>query len=490
MYVGSQSLMKNYDQCLLDHGYTILELVDKASQCLLNHIHGQRLSILCGPGNNGADGLSLAIKLNDLGKRVDVYIFEDQNHLSTANRYYLDLCYEYGIHVILLNDDILDEMMNEMRQSDVIVDAMFGFGLNSSPRGLYQSVIEEINQLYDQDIIAVDIPTGLDCNTGIPYQSVVCATQTITLSAMKNGFLNPDSISFTGKVILEILDVDDVFEEAGLYQLADDKVVAPMIKSRRFDGHKGDYGHIALITGCQDYKGASLLSAKSAVYTGSGITTVMTTQEVIDSLTVYCPEVTTQLRAPVLRKEDFEKYNAILIGCGLGLSIDSYRYVIDVFSLSYQPLVIDADALTILSSHLDLLKNQERDIILTPHLGEFKRLCDVKENDDMLFVAKEFAKKYQVTLVLKGPFTIVTDGQESYRIFAGNKAMATGGMGDVLAGIITSLLGQGYSALNAAVLGVYIHGYTGDRIAEKHYTVIPSHLIEGIPQSMSEIQKK
>ena len=143
-----------------------------------------------------------------------------------------------------------------------------------------------------------------------------------------------------------------------------------------------------------------MLSAKSAVYTGSGVTTVMTTQEVMDSLTVYCPEVTTQLRAPVLRKEDFEKYNAIFIGCGLGLSIDSYRYVIDVFSLSHQPLVIDADALTILSSNLDLLKNQERDIILTPHMGEFKRLCDVDNNDDMLFVAKEFARKHQVVLVL------------------------------------------------------------------------------------------
>lgn len=489
MYIGSQSLMKKYDQCLLDNGYTILELVDKVSQCLLKHMNGEYFSLLCGPGNNGADGLSLAIKLNNLGKKVDVYIFEDHNHLSQANRYYLDLCYEYGIHVVLLNDDILDEVMDEISHSDIIVDAMFGFGLNSSPRGLYQSVIEEINQLYDQNIIAIDIPTGLDCNTGTPYQSVVCATQTITLSAMKNGFLNPDSISFTGEVILEILDVNDVFEEAGLYLLADDKVVAPMLKSRRFDGHKGDYGRVILIAGCQDYKGASLLSAKSAVYTGSGVTTVMTTQEVMDSLTVYCPEVTTQLRAPVLRKEDFEKYNAILIGCGLGLSIDSYRYVIDVFSLSHQPLVIDADALTILSSNLDLLKNQERDIILTPHMGEFKRLCDVDNNDDMLFVAKEFARKHQVVLVLKGPYTIVTDGQEAYRVFAGNKAMATGGMGDVLAGMITSLLGQGYAALNAAVLGVYIHGYAGDRIAEKHYTVIPSVLIERIPQSMNEIKK-
>lgn len=490
MYIGSQKLMKKYDQCLLEHGYSIVELVDKASDCLLKHMRGESFSLLCGPGNNGADGLSLAIKLFENHQQVNVYIFEDQNHLSEANRYYLDLCYDKKIHVVLMNEDILDEVMQVIKKSDVIVDAMFGFGLSSSPRGLYQAVIEEVNQLYDQEIIAIDIPTGLDCNTGHPYQSVICATQTITLTALKNGFMNPDSQSFTGQVIVELLDVADVGEEVGLYQLGNQEVVAPLLRARRFDGHKGDYGRIGLITGSCDYKGAALLSAKSAVYTGAGVVTVLTEQAVIHSLTVFCPEVTTMLRPSVFHKEDFEKFDALLIGCGLGLSLDAYRYVIDVLSLSHQPLVIDADALTILSSNLDLLKHQDREIILTPHMGEFKRLCDFDENDDILYVAQQFARQHNVVLVLKGPYTIVTDGQESYRILAGNKAMASGGMGDVLAGIITSLLGQGYSALNAAMLGVYIHGYAGDCLAKRAYTVLPSRLIEYIPETMLEIQKK
>ena len=432
MKIGSSQFMKQYDEYLLNHGYQINELVDKASDCLIKHMHGQRYCLLCGPGNNGADGLSLAIKLFLQGKQVTVYIFEDQNHLSQANRYYLDQCYALNLEVILLNEDILDEVILHMKDCDIIVDAMFGNGLNSSPRGLYQMVIEQINQLYDQEIIAVDIPTGLNCDNGKPYQSVVCATQTITLTALKNGFLNPDSTSFTGQVIVEELDVEDVSEEVGLYQLADQKMMCSLLKERRFDGHKGDYGRTLLITGCHEYKGASLLSAKSCVYSGSGVVTVMSEQAVIDALTVYCPEVTTQLRPAVMRKEDFLKYQAILIGCGLGQSIDSYRHVIDVFSMSHQPLVVDADALTILSSNLDLLKNQERDIILTPHMGEFRRLCEFDEHSDMLFVARNFALKHHVILVLKGPYTIVTDGQESYRIFAGNKAMASGGMGDTL----------------------------------------------------------
>lgn len=487
MKIGSSQFMKQYDEYLLNHGYQINELVDKASDCLIKHMHGQRYCLLCGPGNNGADGLSLAIKLFLQGKQVTVYIFEDQNHLSQANRYYLDQCYALNLEVILLNEDILDEVILHMKDCDIIVDAMFGNGLNSSPRGLYQMVIEQINQLYDQEIIAIDIPTGLNCDNGKPYQSVVCATQTITLTALKNGFLNPDSTSFTGQVIVEELDVEDVSEEVGLYQLADQKMMCSLLKERRFDGHKGDYGRTLLITGCHEYKGASLLSAKSCVYSGSGVVTVMSEQAVIDALTVYCPEVTTQLRPAVMRKEDFLKYQAILIGCGLGQSIDSYRHVIDVFSMSHQPLVVDADALTILSSNLDLLKNQERDIILTPHMGEFRRLCEFDEHSDMLFVARNFALKHHVILVLKGPYTIVTDGQESYRIFAGNKAMASGGMGDTLAGIITSLLGQGYGGLQAAMLGVYIHGRAGDCLANDAYTIIPSKLIDVIPQTMLQM---
>ena len=132
--------------------------------------------------------------------------------------------------------------------------------------------------------------------------------------------------------------------------------------------------------------------------------------------------------------------------------------------MSHQPLVVDADALTILSSNLDLLKNQERDIILTPHMGEFRRLCEFDEHSDMLFVARNFALKHHVILVLKGPYTIVTDGQESYRIFAGNKAMASGGMGDTLAGIITSLLGQGYGGLQAAMLGAVSYTHLNTKV--------------------------
>lgn len=489
MYVGSQKLMQNYDQCLLKAGYSIEELVDKASDCLMKHVSDyDYFAILCGPGNNGADGLSLAIKLHQINKQVHIFIFEDEN-ISKANRYYLNQCCGLNMNITHIKDTNLEETVKMMSTYHTIIDAIFGFGLKSCPRGLYQSIIEEVNCLYDKEIIAIDIPTGLNCNTGYAYQSVICATLTITLSAFKNGFLNPDSISFTGKVVLEKLDTEDVSEKVGLFQLVDHEYAKGLLKNRLFNGHKGHYGRIGMITGCSQYKGASFLSTKAAVYTGSGVVTTISCQEVIEPLTIFCPEATTMLRPPIFQFNDFAMFNALLLGSGLGLDIEAYRYVDDVLTMSCQPLVIDGDALTIISEHMDLLVKQDRPIILTPHMGEFHRLCHFDDEDDILFIAREFAKTYHVTLVLKGPYTIVSDGEQSFRVLAGNSAMSSGGMGDVLAGIITSLLGQGYSALNASLLGVYIHGHAGDEISKNAYTVIPSQVIEKIPQVMKALKK-
>jgi len=491
MYIGSQKLMYQYDTYLLTHGYNIIQLVDLASDCLLKHMNEYHsLCILCGPGNNGADGLSLAFKLHQ-EKKVNVFIFSEIDEKRfPANAYYYKQCLQANVHVYLVDEEHLEQCVEMMKDSDAIVDAMFGFGLDRAPRGIYQSIIEEVNQLDRQEIIAVDIPTGLNCNTGMPYQSVICATKTISLTAMKDGFLNPDSQLFTGQVIVELLHVRDVFDEVGLYCWADEQIVMPILKNRKYDGHKGDYGRIGMITGCFQYKGAALLSAKSAVYSGSGIVSVISVSEVIEALTLFCPEATAVLRPSMLSSDLFEKYQALLIGSGLGLDIEAYSYFSDVLENSQVPLVIDGDALTILSSNIDVLKKQKRAIVLTPHMGEFHRLCDFKAEDDLLFIATQFAKKHHVILVLKGPHTIVTDGHESYRVSTGNPAMSSGGMGDVLAGMITSFLGQGYEAIQAALLAVYIHGYIGDQLAKNAYTVIPSRVIEEIPQVMYKMKKK
>lgn len=482
--------MKKYDQYLLENGYTLEELVDKASHQLLKYFKDYHsVSILCGPGNNGADGLSLAYKLRKLNKDVTVFVL-DINVQSKAYLYYLDKCKEEDIKIIKVDKENLEDLDKNLLDSEVIVDALFGFGLDREISGIYLDVIKTVNSLSFKDIIAVDIPSGLQCDKGVPFNTAIKATQTITFCALKNGFLNPQSFAYTGKVFVEELQVDDIYKEVGLFELFDEQIAIKMIKERKHDGYKGKYGHVGLIVGSKQYTGAALLASKGALYSGSGLVSTITDDHILSTLNISAPEIIGVPKPSTFDKHFLEKYDALLLGSGLSLTIEAHLSVGEVLKQSKQPLVIDGDALTILSSQLDYLKTIQREVVLTPHLGEFKRLCDYDENSDLLEVAKKFAHKYHVTLVLKGPNTIVTNGVNAYRISSGNKAMSVAGMGDTLAGMITSFLGQGYVPLEAAALAVYIHGACGDLIAQDQYTVLPSLLIKKIPHLMFELVQK
>ena len=215
MYIGTQDLLKQYDAYLLEHGYQIEELVNLASDALLNHFTKyNRFAILIGPGNNGADGYSLGLKLEKLGKHVIYYYSGDIGKVSQANRYYRDQCEEN--HLIYVDEDNINTI--NWNDYECIVDGLFGFGLNSAPRGMYKIIIESIMNNYNGTIGAIDIPTGLDCNTGKAYEGALKADFTVTLTALKQGFLDPRSLEYTGKVILETLAVKDCFKEAGLFE--------------------------------------------------------------------------------------------------------------------------------------------------------------------------------------------------------------------------------------------------------------------------------
>ena len=484
MYVGSSGLLKKYDEYLLEHGYGIEELVAKAADCLFKHFKDyQSIAFLVGPGNNGADALCTGLMLHHIKKQVVFYYCGEPDNFSKANQYYYDKCLDENLTLIYLNDHTIYEFAEDLQNYDCIGDGFFGFGLHSSPRGIYADVIELINSRYNKDILAIDIPTGLNCNTGYPYGAVLYATKTISLTALKEGYLNPDSQSFCGEIVLETLDVENVFMEAGLFEMVDDDYVHLHLKERKFDGYKNYYGTDLIIAGSDEYKGAPLLAAKACLNSGAGIVKVMSVDSVIKILPLSIPEAI-GIKIHRLSETDFEGYQAVMIGSGLGLDLDAYNYLLDTLQYTTSPLIIDGDGLTILSNNLDLLKKQKRPVILTPHLGEFKRLTDYNDQDDIMEKAVEFAREYESILVLKGPRTIVTNGYESYRMTSGNKAMAVGGMGDTLAGMITAFLGQKYDPLTAVILAVYIHGFTGDMLAKKRYTVLPSKLSDMIPSAM------
>lgn len=491
MYVATSRQMKAYDQALINAGYKIEDLVDKASEAILPHCREyNKVVIVCGPGNNGADGLSLGIKLHLRARKVKLYCFGNPNKLSKANEYYIEQAQEIGVPITFMDEDDIRMFIDDARKADVVVDAMFGFGLNSEVRGLAKTLINEINNLYAVDIISIDIPTGLNPDTGIPYGDVICANKTITLTAIKQAFLNDECHVYTGEIVVELLDVKDLRKELKLAKLVKPSWVKHHLKPRYYYGHKGIYGKILHITGCDHYRGAALLASRAAVHSGSGVVCVYSSEKVINALSTTTLECTSLIRKDNLDISIFDNYNTILIGSGLGLNDQSEHYVIETLKNAKCPLVIDGDALTIIAKHLQLLKECKLPIVLTPHQGEFKRLCDYENELDMVEKVNQFALEYGVIVVLKGPNTTITDGNEVFRNITGNKAMATAGMGDVLAGIISSFIGQGYSPKVAAILGTYIHGNCGDVIAESSYTVIPSKMINLIPKIMYKIIKE
>lgn len=487
MYVGSQKELKAFDQYLLDHGYTIEQLIDKASDCLLPHfVDYSHVAIMVGPGNNGADGLSLALKLHEKHIDVDIFYIGDPERFSPGNQFYFNRCEEEDLQMILVDDDVLSHLTERINDYDVIADAFFGFGLNSAPRGLYKSVIDLINRYYCNDVIAIDIPTGLSCNSAHPYASVLFATSTICLTALKAGYLDPESLMVTGHVYVEELAIDNPFEEAGLYKLYELEDAKATLKKRAYNGYKKTYGVDLLIAGSHHYRGAPILAAKGCALSGAGIVKVLSDPAVTQLLPAILPEAIVIDRPERLNEDLLKGHNAIMIGPGLGLDEQAENYLLDVFHNSDAPLVIDADGLTILSKHLDLLKG-DRTIVLTPHIGEFKRLLHSDEIDDVMEAAKDFAKKYHVIMVAKGPNTIVTDGTKNVRIHSGSPAMAVGGMGDTLAGIITAFLGMHYKPIDAVMLAVYLHSYVGEKLAKKAYTVMPEEVSKHMPEVMAEL---
>lgn len=273
----------------------------------------------------------------------------------------------------------------------------------------------------------------------------------------------------------------------------DETMIQNVIRPRNEDGYKGDYGRVFIIAGSKGYAGAAYLTAQAAVRSGAGLVTLCTPKELQDIMSVKLTEAMT------LSYEDTEKINNIIaksnviaIGPGMGNSRLTYNILSETILKSDCPIVIDADGLNVLQNNLELLQCKNHEVILTPHYGEMARLTgltvdEVKE--DKLKIAKKFAKDNDIILLLKGHRTIITDGEYVFINTTGNSAMASGGMGDTLTGIIASFIAQGYEPLVATYLATYVHGYCGDKLAEDMFCVNASHLIQELPFIIKDIMR-
>ncbi len=449
--------------------------------------------IFAGPGNNGGDGLVIARLLSEKGYNVILCFINFTDKVSSDfNTNFKRLKKIRDISIITIHS-ISDFPV--IKSNALIIDAVFGSGLSRNLSGLPKDVTEKINKL-PNDVVAIDIPSGLfGENNPNEERVVIKANHTLTFQYPSLSFMFPKNEQFVGKFhILDIGIHKDFIEQTDTpyhYVLKSD---IKLQKRKKFS-HKGNYGHGLLAAGSYGKAGAQILAAKAAHRTGIGLLSAIVPIKNYQILQVTSPETMLYIDKTEKYISTFPElgtFNAAAIGPATGFSNETKKMLLKLIKTYKKPVIFDADAITVLSENKDWLKYVPENSIFTPHLKEFERLCGKSETGfERLQMQIEFSVKYKVFIVLKGAHTAISTPEgDIYFNSTGNPGMATGGSGDVLTGIILSLLSQNYSPLNAAIFGVYIHGLAGDLAAKKkgEDSLIASDIIDFLPEAIKSIK--
>ena len=436
-----------------------------------------KISIICGKGNNGGDGFVAGRYLFQDG--YNITCFTPFDSIDEEKDAYINYKIFKNIkgHIQQITEENISIFETEILNTDLIIDAMFGIGLSRNIEGLYKNIIKILNES-KKPVISVDAPSGINLETGGIMGIAVHADYTITFGIPKIGFYLYPARDYTGtlkiyrvgfpKHAIDKLKTDDF--------LIDKNMVLNIFPQRSPNGHKGTFGKVLFIAGSKGFTGASFLSSYAALCAGSGLSYLAIPVSLDSILETMSPEVITipvkekdghiSRDAIDILKEKIQKIDAIGIGPGLGTSQDVQKIVKEILLTSDKPMVLDADGINVISKDFSILKYLKTPLVLTPHPGEMGRLIgkSAKEVDsDRKNIARKFSLDFpDIVLVLKGATTIIAQNGRLYYNITGNSGMGTGGSGDILTGIITSLIGQGLSVLNASILGVYIHGLSGD----------------------------
>lgn len=497
--VPSQALMESAARGVVSYlvGHPELFPVEKSSSSV---------ALLCGSGNNGGDGLAAARFLSELGYQVSVCYTgrlcpdgtPDTTRMSEecARQYHL-------LSAALVPVFAPVHMSHVLAHTDVVIDAMLGIGLDREVAGVAATLIEAVNKT-KLPVLSVDIPSGIHADTGEVMGCAVRATATVTMQAIKAGLLRFPGAEYCGEISICDIGVDLTPAEGCDMRLCDDGLLSLVMPPRARRSHKGTYGQLALVTGSEGMCGAAVLAAEGAMRSGAGLVRVVTPvcnrtviQTAVPETIVTCYDSDSPLDGRLIEK--ISACDGAVIGCGLGASHTAVTLMgglLDTLPVaSDYPVVLDADALNILAKHphlwrTRLLTEGRAQVVITPHPAEMARLADVtvaQVLENPVETAQAFAKAHGLTVVLKDAHTVVASpGGEVYICAAGNAGMAKGGSGDVLAGIIGSLLTQRRGALGntlssaaVAAAGVYLHARAGDTAAEAvgEYAMTPTDLI-------------
>ena len=477
MKIFSVSQIKAWDAYTIEHEpVTSIDLMERAAMACSNWIFENfntagSFRIFCGKGNNGGDGLAIARLLIEKGYHVSIYVVESNSIGSPG--------FEMNLKRLKKVCDAVSFLENEssfpkLKKSDIVIDALFGTGLNKRPGGLFSKLIRHINE-FAEDIISIDIPSGLYVDNSTPTndQSIIKATYTLSFQNQKLAFLMPENESFTGEVRLMNIQLSKEFEngEKSQFELVDKNLIRQIYIPRKPFAHKGNYGYACLLAGSYGMMGAAVLSSRACLRSGVGKLTAYTCKAGYEILQSAVPEAMCKTFGNTFIKDikNFKNFDVIGIGPGIGKHSSHKQLLQNLFRKFKNPMVIDADGLNVLSENSSLYQSIPSNSILTPHPKEFERLFGKSESDfDTINLALAKAKELNIFIVLKGHYTFIATPQgKGYFNSTGNAGMATAGAGDVLTGIITGLLAQKYSSLHACILGVFIHGLAGDIAVKK-----------------------
>ncbi|HJQ38183.1 MAG TPA: NAD(P)H-hydrate dehydratase [Thermoanaerobaculia bacterium] len=478
MKILTADQMRNIDRRAIERfGVPSIVLMENAAIAVVDAIFAhypdsERVAIVCGTGQNGGDGFAVARHLENRGVVPVVILIGDRAKIAGDSLTNLLICERLGIPIY---DDLA-----HAADADLLVDALFGTGLNRAPAGVYADVIRDVAELRIP-VLAIDLPSGANASTGTPFEPCVQAEVTVTFAAPKLCHIFEPAALYCGEVIVADISIPDIAveEEAVPLALITPKSIQPHIAPRLAATHKGTYGHVAAIAGSPGRSGAAVMCARGAIRAGAGLVTVMTDDETARLVHAGCIEAMTRGAAgfspPKTEtgglKPAAPRYTAVLIGPGLPDDDQSYATIREQIASIDLPMIIDASALNAFASRANELNPRGLPRVITPHPGELARIMGgdtTSINADRIAAARGAARACNCVVVLKGHQTLVAEPDGHVWVNpTGNPGMATGGMGDVLSGVVAALLARGTDPLDAACTAVYLHGLAGDLLKEE-----------------------
>jgi len=478
-----------------------IDLMERAAQAFTDAFgvrfrdFSGKITVFAGPGNNGGDALAIARMLHLKDYLVETYLFNPKENLSPD-------CLENKKKLLKLPQvkfiEVKDKFVSpDLEKNDIVIDGLFGSGLNKPLEGGFASVVKYLNSS-PCTVVSIDIPSGLfgEDNAENNKDCVIAADYTYTFQFPKLSFLFPENESFVGKV--EVLDIG--LHPKGInatptpFHLIQKDYVRSLLKKRSRFAHKGNFGHALLIAGSLGKMGAAVLAGKACLRSGAGLLTAHIPQSGNEIMQTSLPEAMTSIDNNELifsKLPQLELYDAIAVGPGIGTEKITFAALTDLLRNSTKPMILDADALNIIAQDSSLLELIPPNSILTPHPKEFDRLAGTSSSSyERLHKAMEFAKSTKTYLILKGRYTaICTPEGECWFNTTGNPGMATAGSGDVLTGILLGLLAQSYTPREVSILGVYLHGLAGDIASEdfSEESLLSGDIIRYISMAFKEL---